>query len=69
MSTSPFDDDFLLSVRRIPGVGAAEGRTRLMGWKIQTQAAAAAGISTGDGAPLNLELRANPDYQKSQLDR
>jgi putative ABC transport system permease protein len=72
MYTTPFDQDLLASLQRIPGVGQVEARTRLGGYKVQRVDAAARGITTGDGAPLNLELRANPDYgiapEKSELD-
>ncbi len=59
LSTSPFETDFLDSLRRLPGMGRVEGRAHVAGFKLERP---------GD-SPLNMELRANPDFEKSQLDR
>ena len=59
MYTSYFDDDFIASVERLPGVGQVEGRAQISGYRVQA----------GQAEWRDLTLTVAPDFASSKLDR
>lgn len=54
--TQPFDEDFLTSIRRLPGIADAEGSR-----------AVTARLKTGENEWISVELKAVPDYNKTRI--